>query len=767
MRSPPWSRGWPAHEVAATRACRKAGALDSPPHSDRTGDKPVTPSVAGRDRPLSWPRRLPLWYILAASNLVNDQTMTLAEPDAPVAEVAHPAARGAAPAERVSPSRRAGVQLSARTTALLLGGLALAALLIHGGLFFQKTWLWTGDTIYHRALIAEIQAGELLPGGPYAGLPAFYSPLLHYLAAGLGLGLRIEPTEAIRLLSMLFAPLLPLAAFWLARTLGLDRASALAGAFLATFGGGLKLARDRVWVDALFVGQHNFFPLFPRDIAFLLLPLGLGCVYRAVVQGWRPGAALAGLAFGLMILAHTQTAVFAAPLLGLYLLLVVLLRRDLLGRVIRVSLITGAVTLGLSAFWWVGQLRAILRSGSFSVEMPASRVPVTLAPAELPLELGVFLLLGPLGLALVGHRVWRDRDLGALLLLVWFAAPVLLAIFRPTGFPGGDTFFPRRLWQFASQPLVLMAGLALVSGLLRRLRLRGLPALAAVLAVGVTAAVPNSIGTWQRIDEFWNEPSFADREWDLAGNFGMGPWLAADARANGPRTILAPTPEATLVWYYAGQKVVYLHPTAAIKLAFDVERLTGHGEAERHADLLAAYAGDPGELARIGAKYGAAHVVLRRQGDRLAGVDRPARAFQSEGDGKGDGRLVETNHYEYLALAPGDRAHFEVWSPAERTAHVVLRAKRRGRGPGQLGTLVVNGTSIAIADLELPRDSWADIRRDVPLRAGPNEVRLESAAQLEVIRFAAYTLTRADLPAEWQVAYEDDWYVVLRTRTED
>jgi hypothetical protein len=51
----------------------------------------------------------------------------------------------------------------------------------------------------------------------------------------------------------------------------------------------------------------------------------------------------------------------------------------------------------------------------------------------------------------------------------------------------------------------------------------------------------------------------------------------------------------------------------------------------------------------------------------------------------------------------------------------------------------------------------------VPLKAGRNEVVLESAAHLEVIRLAAYTLTLADLPASWRVAHQDGWYVVLET----
>jgi hypothetical protein len=657
-----------------------------------------------------------------------------------------------------------GFALSTRWTVTLLGALALAALLFQGGLFVQKTWLWTGDTIYHRAVMAEVQAGEILPGGPYAGLPAFYSPLFHYLAAGIGTLAQIELTEAIRVMSILVAPLTPLVAYWLARVLGLDRASALVGAFFATFAGAIKTTEDRVWVDALFVGQHNFFPVFPRDIAFLLLPLGLGCVYRGVVDGWRPGGALAGLAFGLMILAHTQTAVFAAPLIAIYLALVLVMRRDLLRRIIRVSLVTGTVALGVSAFWWVWQLVMIVQSRSFGVAMPAYRVPVKLGLEELPAEFGVFLVVAPIGLFLVGRRLVRERSLAALLLLVWFLVPVLLAIFRPTGFPGGDTFFPRRLWQFASQPLMLMSGLGLVAGLLAPIRPRWPLIFATLVVVCLVASVPGSLGTHDRIAEFWNEPEFADQRWELDGNFALGPFLAAEGRRDGLSTVLAPTPEATLVWYYAGQKVVYLHPTAAIKLAYDVERMTGYGEAERAADLVKAYVGDPTALSAVAEKYDARYVVLKRLGEKLAGVDVPADGMAPRAETRGAGHVVETNHYEYLAVSPNDTVTFDVWSPSDRVATLVLRAKRRNRSQATLGSLAVNGTASTIADSELPRDSWADVRRDVLLRTGRNEVRLESTSQLEVIRVAAYALTLADLPSSWRVAHQDGWYVALDTR---
>jgi hypothetical protein len=354
--------------------------------------------------------------------------------------------------------------------------------------------------------------------------------------------------------------------------------------------------------------------------------------------------------------------------------------------------------------------------------------------------------------------------LAALLLLVWFVVPVLLAIFRPTGFPGGDTFFPRRLWQFASQPLMLMAGLALVTCILRPLRPRWSLVGAATLAICLVASVPGSIGTAQRVAEFWNEPELADQRWELDGNFAMGPFLAAAARRDGLQTVLAPTPEATLVWYYSGEKVVYLKPTAAIKLAYDVQRMTGFGETERADDLVRAYGGDPTALTSVADKYGARYVVLKRLGDRLAGIDLPADGLASKPETRGTGRIVDTNHYEYLAVSPDNRVSFEVWSPSDRTATLVLRAKRRERASATLGTLSVNGTPTTIADSELPRNEWADVRRDVPLKAGRNQIQLDSAAQLEVIRVAAYSLTLADLPPTWRVAHEDGWYMVLDTR---
>jgi hypothetical protein len=219
--------------------------------------------------------------------------------------------------------------------------------------------------------------------------------------------------------------------------------------------------------------------------------------------------------------------------------------------------------------------------------------------------------------------------------------------------------------------------------------------------------------------------------------------------------------EATLIWYQAGQKVVYLHRTAAIKLAFDVERLSGFSEQARESDISVAYQGNPGQLGLTASKYAAQYVVMKRSGDRLAGIDLPASGLVPRGDGRGIGRLTTTNHYEFLAMGPGDRTSFQVWSPTARDAELELRVKRRGRGPTTPGMLMVNGQEMPVADAELPRDDWASVRRSVRLQEGWNEVEIRAAQQLEVLRFTGYNLVFSDLPSELREAYSDTYYVVL------
>ena len=92
----------------------------------------------------------------------------------------------------------------------------------------------------------------------------------------------------------------------------------------------------------------------------------------------------------------------------------------------------------------------------------------------------------------------------------------------------------------------------------------------------VSRAWPASVGTARRVNEFWNTPSFGDQDWTSTA-IGFGPVLRRGARPRLRRS--GPDSEASGM-VLAGQKVVYLHPTPP-STALDVERLYGHGDAER------------------------------------------------------------------------------------------------------------------------------------------------------------------------------------------
>ena len=166
---------------------------------------------------------------------------------------------------------------------------------------------------------------------------------------------------------------------------------------------------------------------------------------------------------------------------------------------------------------------------------------------------------------------------------------------------------------------MLMAGLGLVVGLLRPLR----PRWSLIGHRGESRSA-----WWPRCRARSARPSAsASSGTSRSSPISAGSWTATSRSArswrprparDGPRTVLAPTPEATLVWYYAGQKVVYLHPTAAIKLAYDVQRMTGFGEAERAADLVTGVRRRPDRACRDRRE-------VRRALRRAQAARRPAR----------------------------------------------------------------------------------------------------------------------------------------------
>ncbi|HLO36589.1 MAG TPA: hypothetical protein VK194_10920, partial [Candidatus Deferrimicrobium sp.] len=154
-----------------------------------------------------------------------------------------------------------------------------------------------GDLLYHWGLAHGILFGEIPPGGPYQGLPAYYPPGFHLLIAGISAAASIPVETATLLLGYAWLPILPLGTFALARYVTGRADTALVAAALTVFGGAYDLGPDRLWVNSLFVSGHQFYPLYPRDLVFGLLPLAVLAFLRALdaERGWRWAVVAGGL----------------------------------------------------------------------------------------------------------------------------------------------------------------------------------------------------------------------------------------------------------------------------------------------------------------------------------------------------------------------------------------------------------------------------------------------------------------------------------------
>ena len=93
---------------------------------------------------------------------------------------------------------------------------------------------------------------------------------------------------------------------------------------------------------------------------------------------------------------------------------------------------------------------------------------------------------------------------------------------------------------------------------------------------------------------------------------------------HGPRpTVLTYEDWSSLVWYQTGAAVVAVEPPGYAKLGFDPAIFTGHGQADRRADLAAGLRGDVGALVGTADRYGADRIVLARRGSSVGLIGHP------------------------------------------------------------------------------------------------------------------------------------------------
>ena len=531
-----------------------------------------------------------------------------------------------------------------------------------------------GDLLYHWGLTNTILLGSFPPEGPYLGLPAYYPPGFHVLLAGLASLPGLDVQAATALLGILWLPVIPLGAYFLARRLSGRTDVALVAAALSAFAGGLDVSNDRLWVNSLSMVGQVAYPIYPRDLVFGLLPFAMLAFLRAMDGGrrWPAWAAAAGLLLGLCGLIQVQL-LLPIPFALVAFALVVAWRDRARWRVAAGALMTtGLVTVALVGPWLVYIAGTIARNGGVSIESSEDLLPIRIGFWAYPIQFGIILPLAVLGAGVVllflrrpggphpGGAVdrWTPRPReGGVLLLVWWMLPFLLAVaYQPT-WPLEDALRPQRLWLVASQPGLILAAMGLlafadevVSRRWSEGPRRARRATALVLAAVLVATVPATAATARLMTFLWVEAQYAHLYPDREGVPEMGKLL----EVHSPRpTILTYEDWSSLVWYETGAAVVAVKPPGYAKLAFDPERFTGTSQAQRRTDLAVAFAGDVGRLVATADAYGADRIVLARRDGLLGLVGQSATVAASLGRVDGVTTTMEGNGWDSLVMEPG------------------------------------------------------------------------------------------------------------------
>jgi hypothetical protein len=606
-----------------------------------------------------------------------------------------------------------------------------------------------GDMLYHGALANAILRGELPPGGPYAGLPAYYPPGFHVVLATLMAGMGLDVTAADQLLTLAWIPVLPLGTFLLVRWLTGRPWVALLAATLTAFGGAYDLSAGRLWVNSLFMGGHLAYPAYPRDLVFGALPFAILAFLRSLAALRERSAAAwavtAGVLFGACALVQVQLLLPIPPALAAVSLVVAIRRPERRWRALWVLVVTGAIALALFCPWLLGQLELIRRNGGVALDSADTLLAASYGPWSWLRQFGLLLPLGIVGSGVAclllrrpdGPRPggcatgpWRPAlPEGPLALVAWFVLAFALAVLYRPDWPLEDALRPQRLWLLSSQPMTMLAaiGLATIAEDLAGRQRPTASGRAAIVAATVTvtvlvACVPATVATTRLLAETWVRPTYAhlDLERDRVPEF-------ADLlpRATPRATVLTYEDWSSLLWYQTGEPVVALVPAGFAKLAFDPQVFTGRSQADRRDDLLGAFDGDPSHLAAVAEAYDARTIVLARRGDRLALVDASAAISGGRpGAVTGDATIAEGNGWDGLALAPG--ASLDLPVAATGPIDLEIRVLANGGSPSgedrRMGLAVVapDGTIRSETALPIPSgpDDWAVARVAVQAVAG-------------------------------------------------
>jgi hypothetical protein len=655
-------------------------------------------------------------------------------------------------------------------------GLIVASFLIDGarglGPAFPR-----GDLLYHWGLTHGILRGELPPGGPYEGLPAYYPPGFHLILAAMSILGSLSVPDATWLLGFIWLPVLPLTTFALARHVTGRSDMALVAAALTLFGGAYDLAPDRLWVNSLFLVGHQAYPIFPRDLVFGLLPLAMLAFLRSLesTRGWA-WAVVAGGLLGACALIQVQL-LLPIPIALIVAAVATAVAEPASRRRAAVALVvTGGLTALAVGPWLIRILATIRQNGGVALESADSLLPARFSFWDYPREFGLFLPLAIVGAGLILlHLRERDRTVtglrprrpeAPLALIAWFVVPWVLAVLYDPGWPLEDALRPQRLWLLASQPGAILAAIGLVALVHHVVEHRwrsGRLVKPAIVAVVLAVTVPTTLFTVRLLAGTWIAPEYAHLQLDR----DRVPDMARILGKEGPRsTVLTYEDWSSLVWYETGSWVVAVNPPGYAKLAFDPQIFTGHSQGARRTDVAGAFAGNPETLGAVANAYGVDQILLARRGERWGLVDQVAAIAAARPAGvSGATRIVDGNGWDAVELQPQGRLILAPDVP-EQPIDVEIRClgleENQAVPDRHLRLLAVGGGgSRVLTDLVVPAtavDPWQVVRARVALQPGEQLV-IDAVDRLTVQSVRGFVA--ATPPNGWHVVRQNADAIVL------
>lgn len=552
-------------------------------------------------------------------------------------------------------------------TGLLIVALAWA-LVIGSNVFQVSSWI-LGDTAYHRGVAYTMQGAAWQGEGPFVGLLSYYGGLYPMVLGGVAGMLDRSFDQVLSVTSWGLALLWPLACWWTGRRIWPGRPLAAAMFALLAVVAAPFTNRVLVWVDSPLASAQNGFPVYPRDLALILLVVAVGFVLSGSTRERVLGV---GLAVGGIILVHLQIALLAAWLFTAW--ATVQAVRGRTWRPFAELAAAGAVALVVSSWWWVPRVAATIESGALLLGGYPGSPPLRLGPGNFVMAFGVVAIFGLLGLAVVAAR--RPLPGRLALFAVWIVAFVPLVLIDRM-VDGSDMVSERRVWLLASIPLMVVAA-ATLTMIATRLRTAGVVAL---VVVGIILpSVPGTLFAVRLVRDAWEPGRAGGRVFDAATWDPLFSDLTRRVRSDGHHVAITYDAYEAWVWSFSGAQVPSLWLPGPFKLGFDPTALTGISFLDRLRAQELAFATGRAGICDLAAKFDGGSIILDVE-DGLVGLHdvSPASAYRVdpsersaatiERDLGGGLAYVDLGGLDVVRMSPGSR-----WQPAFRDPDARLLA---------------------------------------------------------------------------------------------